>query len=207
MSNEKRKEEIFNTAMSLFYEKGFNNVSVMDICDACNITKPTFYKYVPSKEEILRYHYRGTLDELIDMLSSMDQIPDYWRLIVLGLTFTLRKSVQMGLELYGQYMIMNFRSHTLTARYNSPARDSTINSIRKAQEFHQIKNQSDAAELYLAARNVGLGLALKWCMTQGSFDVIEKTTHALETIFEPDHDTIRSQVEEYEQAKKAEAEK
>ena len=54
MKNQEKQEQIIQTALHLFYERGFKNVSVMDICDACDITKPTFYKYVPSKEEILQ---------------------------------------------------------------------------------------------------------------------------------------------------------
>ena len=47
------KEIIRNKAISLFVEKGYNNVTVVDICEACSITKPTFYNYIPSKESII----------------------------------------------------------------------------------------------------------------------------------------------------------
>ncbi|WP_289108386.1 TetR/AcrR family transcriptional regulator [uncultured Dubosiella sp.] len=201
MKNQEKQEQIIQTALHLFYERGFKNVSVMDICDACDITKPTFYKYVPSKEEILRHHYRGTLDELSERLRQLDPEPDFWRLIVLGLTFTLRKSVQMGPELYAQYMTLNFKTHTLTARYNSPARDATINSIRKAQENGQIRNMADPVELYLAARNLGLGLALKWCMVRGGYDVVAQTEANLAILFQPNHRRIEQAVADFERAR------
>ena len=40
-------------ALRLFQERGYENVTDQDICDACEITKPTFYRYVPSKEELV----------------------------------------------------------------------------------------------------------------------------------------------------------
>lgn len=193
MKNLKRKEEIINTSLTLFYERGYDNVSVIDICEACHITKPTFYKYIPSKEDLLRYHYRGTADELYELLRKLESQLNYWRLIVIGLTFTLRKSVKMGPALYGQYMTVNFRQHTLTARYNSPARDSTINAIRNAQKLRQIRNMTDPTDLYLTGRNLGLGYALKWCMLMGNYDVVEQVIHALEVLFEPDYETIEEQ--------------
>ncbi len=202
MKNEKRKKEILDTGLRLFFERGFNNVSVMDICKECHITKPTFYKYVPSKEEILLHHYSGTLEDLLRILRNMDPEPNYWRLIILGLTFTLRKSAELGPELYSHYMSLNFRAHRLSARYNSPARDATIQSIKKAQELGQIKNQSDAIELYLAARNLGLGLALKWCMVRGGYDIVAQTEEKLTVIFEPDFEVIERDVAAYREKNK-----
>lgn len=55
--NRKRLEQIVDTSLTMFREKGFDKTSVMDICNACQITKPTFYKYVNSKEELLRHYY------------------------------------------------------------------------------------------------------------------------------------------------------
>lgn len=194
MKNKKRQEEIITKSLALFYEKGFEKVSVLDICQACHITKPTFYKYIDSKEELLRYHYRGTAEELYELLRSLEPELNYYRLIELGMTFTLSKSVKMGPKLYGQYMILNFKAHTLTARYNSPARDSTIRAIEKAQQLGQIKNKSDPAKLYTAGRNIGLGYALKWCMDEGSFDVLQEVKKGLACLFEPNYETIKKQV-------------
>ena len=49
-----RQPEIIRASFELFQEKGYEQVSVMDICAACGITKPTFYKYARSKGDILK---------------------------------------------------------------------------------------------------------------------------------------------------------
>ena len=49
------KQRIIDTSFDLFREKGYKSVSVMDICNACGITKPTFYKYIDSKDSLLKY--------------------------------------------------------------------------------------------------------------------------------------------------------
>ena len=36
------KDKIFDTAIKLFKEKGYNNVTVNDICDACEISNLPF---------------------------------------------------------------------------------------------------------------------------------------------------------------------
>ena len=46
------REEISDTAVKLFLDKGYNNVTIQDICNELNITKPTFYKYISNNNKI-----------------------------------------------------------------------------------------------------------------------------------------------------------
>ena len=45
------KNKIIITSYKLFQEKGYDNVSVQDICNALSITKPTFYKHIGAKHD------------------------------------------------------------------------------------------------------------------------------------------------------------
>lgn len=47
------KERIFDVAIDLFAQKGFDAVSLREISDAVGIKKPTLYYYFTSKDEIL----------------------------------------------------------------------------------------------------------------------------------------------------------
>ena len=40
------KNKIFETAGKLFKEKGYENVTINNICEACGITKTTFYYHI-----------------------------------------------------------------------------------------------------------------------------------------------------------------
>lgn len=47
---EERRQEILNTAMQLFYEKGYEKTSIADIANAMNVAQGLCYRYFPSKE-------------------------------------------------------------------------------------------------------------------------------------------------------------
>ena len=55
------KQIIIDMAFTLFKENGYDATTINDICDACQITKTTFYRYLDSKEDILTYFF-NTID-------------------------------------------------------------------------------------------------------------------------------------------------
>ena len=59
------REEISDTAVKLFLDKGYNNVTIQDICNELNITKPTLYKYISNKEDLILDLYDSTIDHLV----------------------------------------------------------------------------------------------------------------------------------------------
>ena len=48
-----RREQILATAASLFAERGFHGVSVVELGAACGISGPALYKHFPSKDAML----------------------------------------------------------------------------------------------------------------------------------------------------------
>ena len=47
------KERIRECAIKLFKENGYDNVTVVQICEAAGITKRTFYYHYESKEQLV----------------------------------------------------------------------------------------------------------------------------------------------------------
>lgn len=47
---EKRKHEILETAMTVFYEKGYDKTKISDIADKIGVAQGLCYRYFPSKE-------------------------------------------------------------------------------------------------------------------------------------------------------------
>ncbi|NNU83097.1 TetR/AcrR family transcriptional regulator [Geobacillus sp. BMUD] len=63
-----RKEDIIETAMKLFAEKGYHATSMQEIAERSGVAKGSIYNYFKSKEElavsIFRYHYEVLFHQL-----------------------------------------------------------------------------------------------------------------------------------------------
>ena len=76
------KEKILRKALLLFAARGYDAVGVQEICEGCDITKPTMYHYYNSKH--------GVLDALLDsyyppFLEKVRHAAEYHRDLVMNL--------------------------------------------------------------------------------------------------------------------------
>jgi AcrR family transcriptional regulator len=83
---ERTRQEIYRAAMELFVARGFDDVTVEDICHAADVAKGTFFLHFPTKdallfeygeqvsgelEEILHNHRGGAISALRKMLGLL----------------------------------------------------------------------------------------------------------------------------------------
>ncbi|MEU2552174.1 TetR family transcriptional regulator [Streptomyces sp. NPDC013313] len=54
---ERTRDAIGDAAVSLFLERGFDQVSVNDIAAAAEVSKPTLFRYFPTKEDLVLYRF------------------------------------------------------------------------------------------------------------------------------------------------------
>ncbi len=68
-AHDERKNEILDTAQTLFYKNGYENTSIAKVIDTVNIAKGTFYYYFKSKADLL--------DQIIErVVENIDAIID-----------------------------------------------------------------------------------------------------------------------------------
>ncbi|WP_341301357.1 TetR/AcrR family transcriptional regulator [Lysinibacillus sp. FSL H8-0500] len=58
------KEIVLETALGLFLQEGYKNISMDDVAQACNVTKATIYYYYPTKGDL----YTSVLIAMMDRI-------------------------------------------------------------------------------------------------------------------------------------------
>lgn len=164
------REELRQRALALFQERGYHNVTIQDICQDCGITKPTFYKYAGSKEELILDLYDRTIRELVtDTYQFVEANTHYEQLLIVFRTL-MRDTEKFGSDLFSQMLISNLNEnhHSFDMRESLTKLCTMI--IRKAQEKGEIRNQNAPGALYQAIAYAFSGYELNWCIHNGDFD-------------------------------------
>ncbi|MFF8811097.1 TetR/AcrR family transcriptional regulator [Streptomyces pactum] len=58
------------TALELFLARGFDQVSVADVAAAADVSKPTLFRYFPSKEDLILHRFADHQDEAARVVRS-----------------------------------------------------------------------------------------------------------------------------------------
>jgi AcrR family transcriptional regulator len=65
---ERRRAELYDTAIALFRSRGFDQTRVQDVIDVVGVSEPTFFNYFRTKEAVLEEFAARALDTFIDQL-------------------------------------------------------------------------------------------------------------------------------------------
>jgi AcrR family transcriptional regulator len=67
---ERTRTQIYAAAMELFVARGYDAVTIEDICAAADVARGTFFLHYPSKDSLLGEYGRQASAELVDLLDS-----------------------------------------------------------------------------------------------------------------------------------------
>ncbi|BCJ94252.1 TetR family transcriptional regulator [Anaerocolumna cellulosilytica] len=184
MSDKSTREFIIETANELFLEKGYANVTVVDICNACNISKTTFYYHLQSKEDIILHFYDSITHNLSKHLLSILSKDNYWDQLLICFESLIKEASKFGTDFLSQMLISNLKEDYGSYDFRDELTNVVVMIIKKGQEAGQIRNRNDALALYKASAYVFLGHEVTWCIKKGNFEWLKEVRTALENIFD-----------------------
>lgn len=176
------KEDIKERALELFLEKGYNQVTVNDICDSLNISKPTFYKHVNAKETLILDLYDRTIQNILSDTYHFIEVDTHYEQLLIVFKRLIEDTTKYGTDLFSQMLISNLNEnhHSMDMRPQLTKLCTVI--IEKAQQKKEILNIGDPAALYRSIAYAFSGYELTWCMYKGDFHWEEEFFETLNCI-------------------------
>lgn len=173
------KEHIRETAIRLFQEYGFDHVTIMQICEACKITKRTFYYHFKSKHDVLT--------GLMDVLGIKAE-----RLLT---TFTSQKNnietlwVVMSVycensQTYGHHIIKQLYLKSLEEKNDVHFPEDmylypiVVQLIKNAKVNHEISNPSSPEDIAFALYHALRSVSITWAFEGGEYDLTSRFKRA-----------------------------
>ena len=68
----RQRESVERTALDLFVRDGYEQTTVQDICEAAEVGHATFYRYFPTKEDVVFPYRDNDLDALMQLIKRSE---------------------------------------------------------------------------------------------------------------------------------------
>jgi len=175
---EATKRLIFESALALFKQKGFNQVSIQQITDYAGTAKGSFYTYFPTKSDIIVQEfwaidaYYRSIEEVVS--KEKDAALKLMKFTELQLTYVRDViGVEMLKVLYANQVSNEGSIKVITdqSRFWHTFIKSIIEEGQQTGEFRKDRESSYLAVLFNRAIR---GLFLDWNISSAGFDLVEE---------------------------------
>lgn len=187
-TSKKTKQRIIDIAINLFTERGYENVSIKDICSKLNFGRSTFYYHFKTKEQILSEYYNSESVYNTDNMSWILSAPtNYERTIRIQLVYENHIS-----SIGNDEAIIHFITSGLTTptnEYNSSfdkVRKLLIPVIEQCQASREIKNQTPATQLCEVALQIQSGIILQYFLMKNKDSRTDALINSLNILYNPE---------------------
>ncbi|GAB6900194.1 TetR family transcriptional regulator [Kineosporia succinea] len=180
------KAQVSQMAFDLFVDRGYEETTVDDICEVAGISRSTFFRYFPTKEDVLLSQGTNTVDRVLVALKERPDDESAWN--------ALRQAMKPAIEQYDDGSERRLSLHRLLTATPVLAAHQQQN---KLSEWHAVlgpelarrlggepDDPSDPASLALVAAALGcLDAALRaWAASADPRPLAEILDQALSAI-------------------------
>ncbi|WP_211326577.1 FAD-dependent oxidoreductase [Paenibacillus flagellatus] len=157
-STRKKRDHVIETALGLFMEKGYENVSVDDIIAATHTSKGTFYHYFNSKDDIVAEVGERQLAIVEQWMKRTPAQVQSLESHINRLFLDLAAGIGAYPRLYRSLAALSLHNDNLNRKYREQT-DALYNALLRWLP------DPEKASLLLSAYT---GIVLKWCMSEGA---------------------------------------
>jgi len=175
------KVKVFDTAIELIKEKGYDNVTISQICEKAGIAKGTFYVHYKSKEDIIRESYYSDMSQFV--------LKQYQTLISKDKNMSIKGKIEKFL--ISEFMFANYVGYTTTCRAYVTNLNECILECSKHFEKREFtkdlktlilegvdqkafETDQTVEEIFLYLESFVRGLMASWCFSNAEFDIVKK---------------------------------
>jgi len=181
---ERTKHHIYETARDLIIKKGFDNVTIDEICRTAKISKGLFYHYFNSKDEIIILEGYSECDHYFDteVRNNLKKENHLERMIEF-IDYQILYADNLGIELITQA----YKSQIQYGNIFFTSEGRTLPSILKdiiveGQNRKEITSELDPDYITNYILRFSRGLIYDWCLHDGSYNLKESAHEALERL-------------------------
>jgi AcrR family transcriptional regulator len=169
------RQKIYDAAVELFDKKGYENVTIEQICEKAGFSTGNFYVYFKSKDQIIMEQFQG-IDEyyekiIADIPEEEDTIEKLRFFLAAGMRYVADLGVKMIRVIYYSQIgpVQKRKSYIVSGkRYLYKV---TYSLVEEGQGRGEIRKDMDSHELAELIIKCHRGVIYDWCAKRGAYDL------------------------------------
>jgi len=173
-SGKKTRDLIFNTAVRLLKEEGYDALTTRRICEASGTSNGSFYHFFRNKDELLAYYYRISAEQFLnDHQEELEQKDLYGQLMLLYQWY-IRYSADYGVDFCINFF--NAKNRSIDPSY-TPNAYYEISRQCLHKHLDELAEGEDPEQVAMELCVMAKGIIFSWANERGVFDIDKIAEH------------------------------
>ncbi len=176
------KERIFRAAKSILQEKGYEALSIKNICEEAGVSNGSFYHHFKTKDDLLSYYIEDQPSinpDILDLPANAEEAKTTIIHVYLNYAQYCR---ELGLAFISNYYTPKNQSLNPAIRTERPYPITTVyNYLKKAADSGVICLKYPLEEVTTDIRMIVIGNVFEWCLKNGDADFEKNMRRSLQS--------------------------
>lgn len=165
------KNKIFQAAKRILQKKGYEALSIKNICEEAKVSNGSFYHHFKTKDDLLSYYIEEQPSINPDLLDMPQNAAEAKAAIIQVYLNYVHYCQELGVEFMSNYYTPKNQSLNPLIRTERPYPIVTVhNYLQKAIDADIIKPDLDLEDITTDIRMIVIGNVFEWCLKSGEAD-------------------------------------
>lgn len=176
------KARIFKAAKSILQKKGYEQLSIKNICEEAGVSNGSFYHHFKTKDDLLSYYIEeqpGINPDILDLPHNKAEAKEAIVDVYLNYVEYCR---DLGVDFMANYYTPKNQSLNPQIRTERPYPIVTVEKyLKKAMDAHVFEISRPLEQVTTDIRMIVIGNVFEWCLKSGNADFEGNMRRSLET--------------------------
>jgi AcrR family transcriptional regulator len=192
VNGDETRDRVLKCALRLYRDKGYDNVTIEDICSAAEITRSAFYYHFNNKDILFDALYTEPFSFDMHIMAQVFNTDNcwakYWLLHENGFNWLN----DIGFEFLSTILTMALakKHKNFFPAMSKASLDIASGIIEMGQKQGHFGIHGDTRTITFAARNLMLGIMHDWCCDNGRFELKDGLKRELALLLQVREDLI-----------------
>lgn len=176
------RAKIFRAAKDILRKKGYEELSIKNICEEAGVSNGSFYHHFKTKDDLLSYYIEEQPSINPDYLDLPSDREDAKKTIVYVYMNYVHYCEELGVEFMSNYYTPKNQSLNPLIRTERPYPIITVtNYLQKCMDAGIVTLNHSLEDVTTDIRMIVIGNVFEWCLKQGKADFEGNMKRSLET--------------------------